>query len=78
MVNHYQAFFGGLALGAALLHTGAVERLIYHGRSLDPPPHPIFEPGPLPAEYRIGPFPVAPGTSILILAVADTASTGHA
>lgn len=63
----------GLALGAALLHAGAVDRLIFHGRSLEPPPHPIFEPAEVTAEYRVGPHPVAPGTSILILAVPDSA-----
>jgi predicted short-subunit dehydrogenase-like oxidoreductase (DUF2520 family) len=63
----------GLALGAALVHAGAVDRLIFYGRSLEPPPHPIFEPGTLSAEYRIGPHPVPAGISIVILAVPDAA-----
>ena len=63
----------GLALGAALLQARAVERLIFYGRSLEPPPHPIFEPGDLAAEYRIGPHPVPTGTTIVILAVPDRA-----
>jgi predicted short-subunit dehydrogenase-like oxidoreductase (DUF2520 family) len=63
----------GLALAAALLHARAVERLIFYGRSLEPPPHPIFEPGALSAEYRIGPHPVPAGTTIVILAVPDSA-----
>jgi predicted short-subunit dehydrogenase-like oxidoreductase (DUF2520 family) len=63
----------GLALGAALLQARAVERLIFYGRSIEPPPHPIFEPGEVAAEYRIGPHPVPTGTTILILAVPDSA-----
>jgi predicted short-subunit dehydrogenase-like oxidoreductase (DUF2520 family) len=63
----------GLALGAALIQAGAVERLIFYGRTLEPPPHPIFEPGVFTAEYRIGPHPVPGGTTILILAVPDSA-----
>ena len=63
----------GLALGAALLHARAVERLVYYGRSMEPPPHPIFEPAEVTAEYRVGPHPVVAGTTILILAVPDSA-----
>jgi predicted short-subunit dehydrogenase-like oxidoreductase (DUF2520 family) len=63
----------GLALGAALIQAQAVERLIFYGRGMEPPPHPIFEPGTFTAEYRIGPHPVPGGTTILILAVPDTA-----
>jgi len=63
----------GLALGAALLQARAVERLIFYGRSIEPPPHPIFEPSEVAAEYRIGPHPVPVGTTILILAVPDSA-----
>ena len=63
----------GLALGAALMQARAVERLIFYGRSLEPPPHPIFEPAELTAEYRIGPHPVPSGTTVLILAVPDRA-----
>jgi predicted short-subunit dehydrogenase-like oxidoreductase (DUF2520 family) len=60
----------GLALGAALRAQEAVDRLIYYGRSLEPPPHPLFDP-PDPAEYFIWPRPVTAGSSILILAVPD-------
>jgi len=64
----------GLALGAALLHNRAVERLVYYGRGMEPPPHPIFEPGEqMSAEYRMGPYPVPPGTTVIILAVPDSA-----
>ena len=60
----------GLALGAALKNAGAVERLIFYGRGMEPPPHPLFD-GPDAAEYRVGPQAVASGTTILILAVPD-------
>jgi predicted short-subunit dehydrogenase-like oxidoreductase (DUF2520 family) len=65
----------GLALGAALRRSGAVDRLIFQGRSLDPPPHPIFEaaqdeaPG---AEYRAGLVSPPGDTTVLILAVPDS------
>ncbi|HEX7048722.1 MAG TPA: Rossmann-like and DUF2520 domain-containing protein [Longimicrobiales bacterium] len=61
----------GLALGAALAQCGRVRRLTYFGRDLEPPPHPLFEPGKASAEYRIGPEPVPPGTTIVLLAVPD-------
>ena len=60
----------GLALGAALKNSGAVERLIFYGRGMEPPPHPLFD-GIDAAEYRVGPQAIASGTSILILAVPD-------
>lgn len=73
----------GLALGAALLRAEAVDRLTFYGRSFDPPPHPLFEGGWEPAvgesegswgaDYRTGPAPLLPGTTILILAVPDAA-----
>jgi predicted short-subunit dehydrogenase-like oxidoreductase (DUF2520 family) len=67
----------GLALGAALRHSGDVERLIFYGRSLEPPPHPLFEPGDRDdspaAEYRVGIPPVPPETTVLLLAVPDSA-----
>lgn len=69
----------GLALGAALRHADAVERLLYIGRALEPPPHPLFEPsspdepGSGGAEYRAGPVPIPMGTTVLILAVPDSA-----
>jgi predicted short-subunit dehydrogenase-like oxidoreductase (DUF2520 family) len=60
----------GLALGAALKQADAVERLIFYGRGMEPPPHPLFD-GDDAAEYRVGPQAVASGTTILILAVPD-------
>lgn len=65
----------GLALGAALRRTRAAERLVYMGRSLDPPPHPLFDPHPdgFAAEYRLAPVPVPTGTTVLILTVPDAA-----
>lgn len=60
----------GLALGAALKKADAVERLVYYGRAMEPPPHPLFD-GTDAAEYRIGPHPMPPGTSVVILAVPD-------
>lgn len=69
----------GLALGAALHRAGFAEHLVYQGRSMEPPPHPVFEPleGDLaqsaPASYRIGPLPLPADTSVLILAVPDSA-----
>ena len=61
----------GLALGTALKNADAVERLIFYGRGMEPPPHPLFD-GPEAAEYRVGPQAVASGTTILILAVPDS------
>jgi predicted short-subunit dehydrogenase-like oxidoreductase (DUF2520 family) len=61
----------GLALGAALAQVGAVEGLVYFGRALEPPPHPLFEAGR--ADYRLGPQPVPGSTTILVLAVPDQA-----
>jgi predicted short-subunit dehydrogenase-like oxidoreductase (DUF2520 family) len=71
----------GLALGSALRQQEAVDRLVYCGRALEPPPHPLFDPQPIPgsveiayagAEYR--PLPVRPpGGSTVILAVPDDA-----
>jgi predicted short-subunit dehydrogenase-like oxidoreductase (DUF2520 family) len=72
----------GLALGSALRQQEAVNRLLYLGRSLEPPPHPIFDPFAVPgdvdsagaaAEYR--PLPAQPpgDTHVVILAVPDAA-----
>jgi predicted short-subunit dehydrogenase-like oxidoreductase (DUF2520 family) len=66
----------GLALGAALRSSGEVDRIIYQGRSLDPPPHPIFEPmqdGHAGAEYRAGLMTPPGDAAALLLAVPDTA-----
>ena len=74
----------GLALGAALRQVEAVDRLIYYGRGYEAPPHPIFDPHPLPgdvdaasagAEYRMWPSQIPSDTSIVILAVPDRALT---
>ncbi|MGQ0562039.1 MAG: Rossmann-like and DUF2520 domain-containing protein [Gemmatimonadota bacterium] len=62
----------GLALGAAFRKADAVERLVYYGRAIEAPPHPMFD-GPAAAEYRVGPHPLPPGTSVVILAVPDSA-----
>jgi len=54
-----------------------VERVTFFGRSLEPPPHPVFEPpthGEAPAaDYRIGLAPPPAETTAVILAVPDTA-----
>ncbi len=69
----------GLALGAALRQARAVERLLYMGRALEPPPHPLFDrsdpddDSSSGAEYRVGPGPIPSGTTVLILAVPDSA-----
>jgi predicted short-subunit dehydrogenase-like oxidoreductase (DUF2520 family) len=66
----------GLALGAALRASGIVERLIFHGRAHEPPPHPVFDAGPAgeePAEYRVGGVPLPAATTVLLLAVPDDA-----
>lgn len=62
----------GLALGAALLRADLVERLVFYGRHMEPPPHPMFD-GPDAAEYRVGPQALPPGTALVILAVPDSA-----
>lgn len=70
----------GLALGAALLHADALGRLTYYGRTLEAPPHPLFDPGAVPApsleepvQYRLGPETLPLGTTVLLLAVPDAA-----
>lgn len=72
----------GLALGSALRQEDAVDRLLYFGRGLEAPPHPIFDPHPLAgdadaasagAEYRMWPSQIPGDTSIVILAVPDHA-----
>jgi predicted short-subunit dehydrogenase-like oxidoreductase (DUF2520 family) len=49
--------------------------LLYIGRGLDPPPHPLFEPDRREpaAEYRLGPTRIPDDTTVLILAVPDSA-----
>jgi predicted short-subunit dehydrogenase-like oxidoreductase (DUF2520 family) len=65
----------GLALGTALAATGEVDELVFYGRGVEPPPHPLFERGPDlgGASYRIGMQPLPEGTTVLILAVPDDA-----
>lgn len=78
----------GLALGAALHKSDMAERIVFYGRAVEPPPHPLFDlitttasrdedeedDGDRTAvEYRIWPAPLRPGTTIALLAVADTA-----
>lgn len=61
----------GLALGSALVRSGAVDRLTYQGRAQEPPPHPLFEAGQ--ADYVMGPATLEPDTQVLLLAVPDDA-----
>lgn len=71
----------GLALGAALHRGGATEQVVFYGRSIEPPPHPIFDPAaddsvddePPPVEYRIWPAPMPSGATVVLLAVPDGA-----
>lgn len=72
----------GLALGSALRQQEAVDRLVFLGRGYEPPPHPIFDPHPVPgdvdsiasgAEYRPLPSTLPAGTHVVILAVPDGA-----
>ncbi len=61
----------GLALGGALHHVDALERLTYFGRSPEPPPHPLFDREDV--EYRMGIGRPAEDTTVLLLAVPDDA-----
>lgn len=63
----------GLALGAALLQARALASLLYIGRSLEPPPHPVFERSGQGADYLRGPQRLPENTSIALLAVPDSA-----
>ena len=71
----------GLALGAGLRDARAVEKLVFVGRGLHPPPHPLFEEAtpatewdvPPPVEYRMGPAVLPADTTIALLAVPDRA-----
>jgi len=71
----------GLALGAALREARAVDKLVFIGRGLQAPPHPLFEETsplnewdvPPPVEYRMGPSAVPTDTTIVLLAVPDRA-----
>lgn len=61
----------GLALGAALDEAGAVGRLTFFGRDLDPPPHPLFDAADGRIQYALGPRALPEGTRVVILAVPD-------
>jgi predicted short-subunit dehydrogenase-like oxidoreductase (DUF2520 family) len=65
----------GLALGAALWRSRELESLLFLGRSIEAPPHPIFDATAdgAAAEYRTGIQPLPAGTTVLILAVPDGA-----
>lgn len=65
----------GLALGVALSRTGSAEAITFFGRSLEPPPHPLFDMSD-PAcviKYEMGPQQPPLETTVLVLAVPDTA-----
>jgi len=66
----------GLALGTALQHADALDSLLYFGRSLEPPPHPLFDQhasddDAASVQYRLGPALIPAGTTIVVLAVPD-------
>ena len=61
----------GLALGAALVQCQAADRLVFHGRGLEPPPHPLFDPHSAAVSYRPGLGGLEPDTTIVILAVPE-------
>lgn len=71
----------GLALGAALVRSGAAERVVFYGRAMEPPPHPVFDAAAHRAheeaepsvEYRLWPSPLPEGTMTALLAVPDQA-----
>ncbi|HUF13609.1 MAG TPA: Rossmann-like and DUF2520 domain-containing protein [Longimicrobiales bacterium] len=63
----------GLSLGAALVRTRTIDALTYYGRSVEPPPHPVFDSTEPPVDYRVGVPPLPEGTTILLLAVPDRA-----
>lgn len=75
----------GLALGAALHKSAVADRIVFYGRAIEPPPHPIFDPEFAESvsvddgddepviEYRIWPAPLPAGTTVALLAVPDAA-----
>jgi len=71
----------GLALGAGLRDARAVGKLVFIGRGLHPPPHPLFEEArpanewdePPPVAYRMWPTVLPADTNIVVLAVPDRA-----
>ena len=60
----------GLALGGALVSTGAMRSLTVFGRRPEPPSHPLFTQGV--ARYVFGVEPLAPDSVALFLAVPDS------
>jgi len=84
-VNDRVAIIGpgrmGLALGAGLRDARAVEKLVFIGRGMNPPPHPLFEETPPasewdeppPVEYRMWPSDLPTDTTVAVLAVPDRA-----
>lgn len=63
----------GLGLGAALVQCRAAERLVFYGRGLEAPPHPLFDPRSAAASYRPGLGGLEADTTVVILAVPDGA-----
>lgn len=61
----------GLALGTALTQARAVEELVFVGRSMEPPPHPLFDGELDHVSYRAGIGPVPEGVTAVFLAVPD-------
>lgn len=61
----------GLALGGALVSSGATRSLTVFGRRPEPPSHPLFTQGV--ARYVFGVEPLAPDSIALFLAVPDAA-----
>lgn len=62
----------GLALGSALVQARAVDALVYFGRSVEPPPHPLFD-SDQGVSYRMGYGPFPDELRLLVLAVPDDA-----
>lgn len=63
----------GLALGVALSQAREADSLVFFGRSLDPPPHPLFDGEAEQVFYRMGFGPIPEDTTVLLLAVPDDA-----
>ena len=63
----------GLSLGTALARAHALDALTFYGRSMEPPPHPVFDTRDPPVEYRVGFPPLPEGTTVVLLCVPDRA-----
>lgn len=61
----------GLSIGAMLHRAGAIESLVYSGRSEAPPDHSLFEQSP-PAEYIAGWALPDPAPTAVLVAVPDS------